>query len=256
VIARLRSQLEANPALTRALPFLVFLGLTFCQGKWGSASPYWVYLVKSIVGAGAIWLVRPLIAEMRWRASWPGLAVGIGVFLLWIGLDGLYPDLSQIAGKINYYLGTILNPLLTSFGFKGIGVSDSPAPAGPAWNPRAEFGAASAGAWLFIVVRIVGSSCVVPPLEEVFYRSLLYRYLARADFLSIPLGSIRWAPLFLTAGIFGLQHREWLAGILCGLAYQGLVCWKKRLGDALFAHGVTNCLLGLWVVAKDAWQFW
>ena len=39
-------------------------------------------------------------------------------------------------------------------------------------------------------------------------------------------------------------------------AYQGLVCWKKRLGDAITAHAITNFLLALWVVGRGAWKFW
>jgi membrane protease YdiL (CAAX protease family) len=56
--------------------------------------------------------------------------------------------------------------------------------------------------------------------------------------------------------MFGFGHHEWLAGILCGFAYQGLVCWKKRLGDAMTAHAITNFLLGVYVVWKGAWNFW
>ena len=48
--------------------------------------------------------------------------------------------------------------------------------------------------------------------------------------------------------LFGLSHNEWMAGILCGAAYQGLVLRKNRLGDAMTAHAVTNCLLGGWMV--------
>ena len=115
---------------------------------------------------------------------------------------------------------------------------------------------ASAIAWMFVVVRIAGSALVVPHLEEVFYRSFLYRYIANPNFQSVPLGSFHWKAFLITAVIFGLAHYEWLAGILCAFAYQGLVCWKGRLGDAMTAHAITNLLLGLWVVWKGAWNFW
>ena len=63
--------------------------------------------------------------------------------------------------------------------------------------------------------------------------------------------------ILITSIAFGLVHpQQWLAGILCGFAYQGLVCWKKRLGDAMTAHAITNLLLGLWVIWKNAWNFW
>jgi hypothetical protein len=97
---------------------------------------------------------------------------------------------------------------------------------------------------------------VVPPLEEVFYRSFLYRYLASQNFLAIPLNKFLPFPFFATAIVFGFSHNEWLAGILCGMAYQWLVLRKNRLGDAMTAHAITNFLLGAWIVWKHAWNFW
>ena len=93
-------------------------------------------------------------------------------------------------------------------------------------------------------------------MEEVFYRSFVYRYIRNPNFQSVPLGQFFWTPFLITSALFGFEHREWLAGILCGLAYQGLVCWKKRLGDAIIAHAVTNGLLAFWVINKHQWQFW
>ena len=124
------------------------------------------------------------------------------------------------------------------------------------WNPRARYGEASALAWMFIVARGLGSSIVVPPLEEIFYRSFVYRYLTKSDFHSVPLGQFNWSPFLISAAVFGCAHREWLAGILCGMLFQWLVCWKRRLGDAMTAHAITNLLLGIWVVWKDQWHFW
>jgi CAAX prenyl protease-like protein len=60
----------------------------------------------------------------------------------------------------------------------------------------------------------------------------------------------------VTSLIFGLSHREWLAGILCGFSYQWLVIRKGHLGDAVTAHAISNLLLGLWVVYQGAWKFW
>ena len=98
---------------------------------------------------------------------------------------------------------------------------------------------------------------VVPALEEVFYRSFVYRYIINANFLGIPLGTRNPRAWLATAFLFGLSHPEnWVPGILCGLAYQWLVIRKQRLGDAMTAHAITNGLLGLWVVWKGAWHFW
>jgi hypothetical protein len=128
--------------------------------------------------------------------------------------------------------------------------------AAASWNPLAQFGDGTTQAWLFIAVRLLGSTFVVPPIEEAFYRSFLYRYIVKPDFVSVPLGTLAWTPLLGTSAVFGLAHFEWLAGILCGLAYQALVIRKQRLGDAMTAHAITNFLLGSWVVWQGDWHFW
>lgn len=233
--------------LARVVPFVIFLGLTACQGALGEGSRYWVYLLKTVVGIWLIWTVWPVVTEMRWVGSWEAVLVGAGVFAMWVGLNGHYPMLDELIQKY-------VCPLLRAVKLGSLCPEAAAAPM--PWNPHTQFAGDAALAWFFIAVRIVGSTIVVPPLEEVFFRSFIYRYIIRPDFESVPLG--RFSPLafVLTSVLFGFEHHEWLAGILCGFAYQGLVCWKGRLGDAMTAHALTNLLLGLWVVGEGAWNFW
>jgi len=213
----------SSPVVARVAPFFIFLALTACQGKFGAASAYWFYFAKTIVGAWLIWEMRPFVAEMRWGFSWEAILVGVAVFAMWVGLDPFYPKI-----------------------FSGSATG----------NPNEQFGEHSALAWFFIAVHILGMTFVVPPLEEVFYRSFLYRWIARQDFLSVPLNQFLPWPFLATAAVFGFSHNEWLAGILCGAAYQWLVIRKNRLGDAMMAHAITNFLLGAWIVWRGAWHFW
>jgi len=78
----------------------------------------------------------------------------------------------------------------------------------------------------------------------------------RLDFTSMPFNRLHWLSLFVTALLFGFAHYQWLAGILCGLAFQTLVLRKNRLGDAMTAHAITNFLLGIYIVWQDKWNFW
>ena len=79
----------------RALPFAVFVLLTALQGEFGESSRYWVYALKTGVVAGlVIWLWHS-IPEMRPAFSWEAVAAGIGVFVLWVGLDPFYPKMNE-----------------------------------------------------------------------------------------------------------------------------------------------------------------
>jgi uncharacterized protein len=223
-------QITRSPALVRVVPFALFIGLTFLQDKFGDTGRYWIYLAKTLVAAGLLLAVFRHIAELEWRFTWEAFAVGIAVFVMWVGVDELFAR----AGITWHRLKST----------------------GPAWNPNAEFGEGSMLAIFFIATRLLGSSLVVPMLEEVFYRSFVYRYLIDQNFLTVPLSRYQPLSVLITSLVFAFSHVEWFAGLLCGIAYQALVIWKGRLGDAITAHGVTNLLLAIWIVWRGAWQFW
>jgi CAAX prenyl protease-like protein len=221
----LRQLFAKSPALARAVPFVVFLLLSGLQGQFEGPGRYWMYLAKTVAGAWLLWLSWPYVTECRWRLSPLALLAGAAIFGLWIGLEGYYPPLQM--GK-----------------------------AGDAWNPHVAFGQGSALAWFFIVVRLAGSTLVVAPLEEVFYRSFIYRYIAQKDWLNLPLNRFLPFPFFAAAGLFAVEHVEWLPGLLTGFILQALILRTNRLGDAITAHAVANLLLGLYVLWQGAWKFW
>ncbi|MGV3772196.1 MAG: CAAX prenyl protease-related protein [Verrucomicrobiales bacterium] len=219
----LTRKFEASPALVRVLPFVVFAGFTSLQGQFGPLSHFWAYVLKTILGGIVLALAWPWLKEARWKISWEAILVGVAVFALWVGLDPLYPKW----GKAEIV-----------------------------WNPYNSFPEGSFLIPLLIIFRIVGSTLIVPPIEEAFYRSFVYRTIIAQDFDKVPLTRFHLPAFLVTSIIFGAVHREWLAGILCGLAYQWLVIRKGRLGEAMTAHAITNLLLGCWVWWKGAWNFW
>ena len=226
---QLRDYLEESPLAVRVAPFVIFLLLTGLQGKVGPSSVYWLYLIKTVLGAWMLLAVWPLIRELKWAISWEAVVVGVGVFGMWVGLHGVYPGLNELMGK-----------------------GDET----PPWNPHLVFGQGTGLAWFFILVRTLGSSLVVPALEEVVFRSTLYRYVVDPDFETVSFRRLHWGALIVTSIVFALEHNEWLSGFLCGLAYQWLVLRKGRIGDAITAHAITNGLLAGYVVSRGAWQFW
>lgn len=222
----LREKLASSPIHARVVPYVLIVLLTFIHDSTEGPARYWLYLVKILVGLWCVVEMRALVPEMRWAVSWEAVLAGMLVFIIWVGLDPYYP-------KFNFL-------------FKQ----------GAPWNPFKQFGAGSAAGWFFVAVRTLGSALVVPPLEETFYRSFLYRYLVRINFTAMPLNQMHWLSFFVTSLLFGFAHYQWLAGVLCGLSYQGLVIRKNRLGDAMTAHAITNFLLGVYIPGRGAWQFW
>jgi uncharacterized protein len=230
--SRIFTKLKSSPMWVRVVPFVVFLLLTGLQGQLGDASRFWIYGLKTIVGFGMIWAVWSSIPEMRWKFSLEAVLAGTGVFIMWVSLD------------------EIVRRLGVAHPFHRLPSHGTP------WNPILTFGANSFWAWALIAVRIIGSGFIVPPLEEVFYRSFIYRFIIQPNFNEVPFNRLHPTAFIVSSALFALEHQEWLAGFLCGLVYQSLVVKRGRLGDAIAAHTVTNVLLGFYVVARGAWQFW
>lgn len=241
---RLSTSWLSSPGKARALPYILFV-LPISFGGLLGLDPYWIYVGRTVLGAALIWTIWPLVKEMRFQMSWEAVVVGVAVFVMWIAIDPTYPHMSLLLTAIGNLTRSV------GLGFL-LGAGGAPLP----WNPFAYVDHNFALAWFFVAARILGSSVVVPPLEEVFFRSFLYRSLVNAHFQSVPWTYFSWWPMLTTSALFGFIHDAWLSGILCAFAYQWLVIRKNRLGDAITAHAITNCLLGLWVVHNDAWSFW
>jgi uncharacterized protein len=234
-----------SPVKVRALPYILFVLPINLGGLFELDSHFWIYVGRTVLGAGLILVMWPLVKEMRYALSWEAVVVGVAVFVMWVAIDPLYPHTSLLLEAIGTYAREL-----------GLGFSFGSGRTSPSWNPFASAGDGTALAWFFVTVRVLGSSLVVPPLEEVFFRSFLYRSIVKADFQSVSWTYFSWRAMLITAVLFGFIHDAWLSGILCAVCYQWLVIRKNRLGDAITAHAITNWLLGIWIVWNGAWSLW
>jgi CAAX prenyl protease-like protein len=157
--------------------------------------------------------------EIQWAWDWRAVAAGFGVFVVWIGLEGRYPQIGH-----------------SSF--------DPYAVAGP-WNVSG-----------IISIRLFGAAIVVPLMEELFWRSFVMRFLVASRFKSVPLGQFSWYAFVITAVAFGFEHHRWLPGIIAGIVYGALLCRSRNLFSPILAHTVTNLLLGIYVLQTEQWSFW
>ena len=72
----------------------------------------------------------------------------------------------------------------------------------------------------------------------------------------VPVGVFTWYSFAITVGLFGTEHREWLAGLICGALYNWLLYRTRRLGACVVAHAVSNAALAAWVLWQGDWKFW
>jgi CAAX prenyl protease-like protein len=230
---------ERHPWLPYVAPFAAYMSFIAIEGLisqivvWGLLPPLltevniWLYPVKITVVCAVLWHFRHHYPELSFagtamRHYGLGVVVGVVVFLLWIRMDWPFATLGEGADGYNPYaagMGTV----------------------------------ATLG---LIAIRLFGAALVVPIFEELFWRAFIMRYLVHPTFKTVALGTFTPASFAITCVLFGIEHHLWLAGIMAAIAYGGLLCLTRRLAPVVVAHGVTNLLLGVWVLRTGNWSFW
>jgi CAAX prenyl protease-like protein len=120
------------------------------------------------------------------------------------------------------------------------------------------FGASGWPYSLNVVARFVRLVVVVPLVEEIFWRGFLLRYLIDNDFTRVPFGAFSWKSFAIVTAGFCFEHSpaDWPAAIATGVLYNILACRTRSLSACVLAHGITNLLLGIYVLHTRQWGFW
>ncbi len=218
IIPAYRNFKQKHPWLPYVTPFLLFIIITEAARWLPSSLSSWLYIAKTVLAALLLWWFwSDYRCELKKPLSFSGWLTA-----LFCGLLVLF-----IWIKGESILPTLGEPI------KG-----------------------TAPAAFFIAVHLLGSSLVVPLMEELFWRSFLMRYLISRDFRSLPPGSFSWFSFLATALLFGSEHHRIGAGVIAGLLYGALLLWQKNLRGVIIAHSVTNLGLGIYVIITGSWQFW
>jgi len=211
---------ESPATAAYLVPFLAILAASFLS-KAASGYFEWLYPLRFVAAAVAIWHYWPELKQIEWRCSRLAPLAGAGVFLIWLA-----PTLwthHQQANPLGAALATL--------------------------SPTAR--------WTWIAFRIAAAVLTVPIAEELAFRGFLTRRLVDREFDSVPFSAVTALSIGLSSVAFGLMHgQQWIVGILAGLAYAAVMKWKGRLSDAIVAHATTNLLLAIWVLASGNWSQW
>jgi len=109
----------------------------------------------------------------------------------------------------------------------------------------------------FLLVRFAALALLVPVVEELFIRGWLVRWLHDPQWEYIGYKGLTVSALF-TASIYGVATHPTEA--IAAFLWFGLVTWlmvrTDNLWDCVVAHGVTNLLLGIYVIWFAQWHLW
>jgi uncharacterized protein len=224
---------EKGGSLTGAAPFVgpfaVFVCMMAAERSLGLPIQ-WMYPVRCAATLLALLYFSRKAIPLRASAPLVSAAIGVAVFLIWIGPDVLF-------GAAYRHSWIFENALL--------GKAGSSAPESLRSNLP------------FIIVRILGCVAIVPVIEELFWRGWLMRWLIGHDFRTVAIGAYTAPAFWITAAFFACEHGPyWEVGLAAGIVYNLLVVRAKNLGDCIVAHAVTNGILSAYVLMTGNWQYW
>lgn len=217
------------PIFVRSLPFGLYIAFLAIEGLLPGWAPdfdvRWLYPVKVGFVALALAVMWRHYAELgAWRLSARQVLLSVGVGLavlgLWVNLDADW----MLMGEL-----------------------------GEGFNPADDAGRID---WVLVAFRIAGAALVVPLMEELFWRSFIQRWVQQSDFLALDPARIGVKALFIASALFAIEHLQWFAGLVAGLAYGWLYIRTRNLWAPILAHAVTNGGLGAYVVVTRQWSFW
>ncbi len=186
-------------------------------------------ILRVVVMSAVLWFIARPVIDLRVRHLAATLAIGIGVFVVWIAPDVL------IKGYRHFWLfeNALLPKVATSLSVES-GLS-----------------------WPVLVLRMVRSVVIVPIVEELFWRAWLMRWIIDQDFEKVPLGKYTAQSFWIVAVLFASEHGPyWDVGLAAGIIYNWWMVRTKSLGDLILVHAVTNFTLGAYVIATGKWEYW
>jgi CAAX prenyl protease-like protein len=175
-----------------------------------------LYALKVVAVGVALWMFRDIYRRWAWHISPISLLAGVAVGAAWIATD---PAPSG-GGELRLWL-------------------------------EAQ-GAAAATVWL--ALRVLGATVMVPVAEELAFRGFLHRWLISRNFECVPIGQWSLLAFAVSSLLFGAMHTRWVAGALSGAVFAVVMYRTNRLSDPIAAHMTANATICAWAIAWGQWS--
>ncbi|MDR3701705.1 MAG: CAAX prenyl protease-related protein [Candidatus Sulfopaludibacter sp.] len=221
------SRLRSRQTVGYVAPFLTYIAILGVE-RWLGLPLIWSYAIRLILVSVLLVLFSRPYLSFRPGAPAASIAVGMAVFLIWVGPDLLF-------GYRHFWP------------FENLLMGSAVTSISPALKTNV----------LFLTMRVLGASLLVPVMEELFWRGWLMRWLIDQDFLTVPIGTYAPSAFWIVALLFASEHGSfWEVGLVAGIVYNWWIIRTKNLADCILAHLVTNAILAAYVVAGGQWQYW
>lgn len=204
-----------DPALLFLAPFIALVATSILASAF-APHDQWLYVVKVAAIGAVLWWYRDAYLPLLTGASWSSVGIGLAIGAVWIATD---PD--KTAGVA---LGAWLAAL-------------------PLWM-----------AALWLILRVFGTTVLVPIAEELAFRGYLSRVLISTRFERVPVGEFRLIAFIGSTIAFGLVHQRWVAACIAGAIYALLMYRTKRLANPIMAHAASNAAIAAWAIALQQWS--
>jgi uncharacterized protein len=221
--------MPVRAAVPWVAPFALFMVLLAVLKPLAIPQP-WNALLWIVVLVAALLILSRNVITLVPQYFITSTAIGIGVFMLWIAPEELFPGWRQHWLFDNSIVG----------------------------HPASGLDAAAQRDPLTLWLRAARAVLLVPILEELFWRGWLPRAVdSFDDFRKRPLGAYTALSFWSTALLFASEHGSyWEVGLLCGVIYNVWMAHTKSIADLIWTHAVTNGCLSAYVVFANKWQYW
>ncbi|MEN8246781.1 MAG: exosortase E/protease, VPEID-CTERM system, partial [Thermodesulfobacteriota bacterium] len=197
------------------LPLLVLLITTMLTAIF-TTNFEWLYPVKALAMAGTLLFVWKSLALPFWRWSYPPLAAGAAVAVMWIVIHGQDVDFSTTFREV---LGSA-----------------------PVWL-----------AILWLCFRFLGSVLLIPITEELAFRGYVLGRISKSGNLISGIIPLSIPAVLISSIAFGALHGAWIAGTIAGIVFACVRLRSDSVVDTIVAHGVAYLIIFIYAAVFGNW---
>ena len=262
-----KPRLVENKTIAYVAPFIAFMLFLLVKDLpgvyvdnpdlpwWKSAPEHWIYPVQTVIALGLVAFFWRNYTFAPMKGIVFGAVIGVVGILVWILPSWLYDVWNVAAWEQPGWAEKLpfINEDRTLWAMLGL------APRAEGFDPTI-FEGNTAAYWTTVILRIIRMAVAVAFLEELFWRGFLWRYFVNMDkpFWKTPFGIFKWKAIALTIGLFVLVHapEDYLACLIYGILISWVAVRTRSLAACVVCHGVSNFVLGIYIMATGKWGLW